>query len=174
MLPFPRLFCTVAMLVAPTLTAAAPRTLPLAPSNAALALRAYGMGFMPLEAQFARFTGTLTYDPAQPNRCEASLTAQVDSITTDSAAIRNTMLSAEFLDAARFPTLSFSGVCTGADAAAGRLTMRGVTRPLDAVLEWTPHGLVTKADIRRALWGMSARPLAVGPVIRIRLTAALP
>jgi polyisoprenoid-binding protein YceI len=174
MRPLPWLSCAAALLLAPTLAAAAPRTLPLAPPNAALAIRAYGMGFMPLEARFARFTGTLTYDPAQHGQCVARLTAQVDSITTDNAAIRDTMLSAEFLDAARFPTLSFTGVCTSSDAAEGHLTLRGVTHPLDAALEWTPHGLVTKADIRRALWGMDARPLMVGPVIRIRLTAALP
>ncbi len=167
------LSCAAALLLAPTLAAATQRTLPLAPSNAALAMRAYGMGFLPVEAQFACFTGTLTYDSAQLGQCAATLTAQVDSITMDNAAMRNTMLSAEFLDAARFPTLTFTGVCTSAQAAAGRLTMRGVTRPLDATLEWTPKSLVTKADIRRALWGMGARPLMVGPVIRIRLTTAL-
>ena len=172
--PSVRLSCVAPLLLAPTLAAAAPRTLPLAPPDATLAIRAYGMGFVPLEAQFARFTGTLTYDPAQRGQCVASLTAQVDSLTTDNTAARDTILSAEFLDAARYPTLSFTGACTSAQAAQGRLTMRGVTRPLDAALEWTPHSLVTKADIRRALWGMTARPLMVGPVIRMRLTARLP
>jgi hypothetical protein len=46
--------------------------------------------------------------------------------------------------------------------------------PLATTLAWSPRGVVTRADVRRALWGMTARPFMVGPVIRIRLTAPLP
>ncbi len=132
------------------------------------------MGFMPIDAQFARFDGTLTYDPAGNGSCTATLTAQVDSVQTSDAAMRETILGPEFLDATRFPTLIFTGVCTSPRSAEGRLTMRGVTRALGTTLAWSQHGVVTQADVRRALWGMDARALMVGPVIHIRLTASLP
>lgn len=174
MRPLLWLFPAVSLLLVSMPAPATPRTLRLAPPDAVLAIRAYAMGFVPVEARFTRFDGTLTYDPVQAGHCTATLTAQVDSIQVDNAAMRATMLGADFLDAARFPTLRFTGTCTGPQAAEGRLTLRGVTRPLDTTLAWTRHGLVTEAEIRRALWGMDARPLLVGPVIRIRLTAALP
>ncbi len=166
--------CAAALLLAPTLAAATPRTLRLAPPAATLTIRAYAMGLVPIDAQFARFEGTLTYDPAQNGRCTAMLTAQVDSLQTTDATMRDTILGPDFLDTARFPTLAFTGVCTSPGTAEGRLTMRGVTRPLGTTLAWTQHGVVTQADVRRSLWGMDARPFMVGPVIRIRLTAALP
>ncbi|HJS88274.1 MAG TPA: YceI family protein [Acetobacteraceae bacterium] len=168
------LSCAAALLLVPMSADAAPRTLRLAPPSATLAIRAYAMGFMPVDAQFARFDGTLTYDPATTGHCTATLTAQVDSIQLDNAAIRATMLGADFLDAARFPTLRFTGSCADSKTAEGSLTLRGVTRPLGTTLAWTPHLLVTEAEIRRALWGMDARPLMVGPMIRIRLAVALP
>ena len=174
MRPFPWLSYVAALLLAPTLAAATPRTVRLTPPTAALAIRAYAMGLVPVDGRFARFEGTLTYDPEQAGRCTATVIAQVDSIKVDSTAIRAAILGADFLDATRFPTLRFTGTCTGPDAAEGRLTLRGVTRPLGTTLAWTQHSLVTEADIRRASWGMDARPLMVGPVIRIRLTAALP
>jgi polyisoprenoid-binding protein YceI len=174
MRPFPWLSCVAALLFAPTLAAAPPRTLHLAPPTASLAIRAYAMGFMPIDARFAQFDGTLTYDPDQSGHCTATLTARVGSVRTSDPAMRHTMLGADFLDVEQFPTLTFSGVCTGPRTAEGRLTLRGVTRPLGTTLAWSPHSMVTEADIRRALWGMDARPLMVGPVIRIRLTASLP
>jgi polyisoprenoid-binding protein YceI len=174
MRPFSPLPCVIALLLAPTLVLGAPRTVRLAPSTAALAIRAYAMGLVPIDARFARFDGTLTYDPDGGGRCSARLVAQVDSMQASDPATRETMLGADFLDAARFPTLTFVGACTGPKTVEGQLTMRGVTRPLGTSLAWSPHGLATEADIRRAQWGMDARPFAVGPVIRMRLTAALP
>ncbi len=137
-------------------------------------MRAYAMGFLPIDARLARFDGTLTYDPDQPGRCTAALTAEVASLETSDSAMRENILSPDFLDGARFPTLSFVGTCTASDTADGSLTLRGVTRPLAMQLAWSAHRLVGVGHVRRALWGMEAKPMMVGPVIRIRVTAALP
>jgi polyisoprenoid-binding protein YceI len=163
-----------ALLLAPGLATGAPRTIALAPPGAALGIEAYAMRFLPVEARIDRFDGSLTYDPAQPGRCFATLTAQTASLETSSAALRATIVGPAFLDATLFPILVFNGTCAGAAAIEGTLTLHGVARPWAMHLEWEPHALVAEGRIRRALWGMVAKPLLVGPMIRIRLTAALP
>lgn len=152
---------------------AAPRMLRLAPPGAALGIGAYAMGLVPISARFDRFDGSLTYDPAQPGRCSATLNARVASLEASSAATRATILGPAFLDAGRFPILAFTGTCSDAETIEGSLTLRGVTRKLAMRLTWGPHGLVAEGHVRRRLWGMDAKPLLVGPVIRIRLTAEL-
>ncbi|MEO8715097.1 MAG: YceI family protein [Acetobacteraceae bacterium] len=156
------------------LPGAAPRTLRLVPPQASLEMRAYAIGFLPIDSRFTRFDGTLTYDQAEPARCTATLTAQVASLETAKATMRETILGADFLDAAQFPTLGFTGTCTQAGTLAGSLTMRGVAHPLVLRLERSAHGLAAEGEVRRALWGMDARPFMVGPMIRIRVTAPLP
>jgi polyisoprenoid-binding protein YceI len=170
----PPLLLAAVLLFAPALARAAPRTLALAPDDATFGLRAYALGLMPVDARVSRFAGTLTYDPAAPGRCEVRMTAEVASVETGDPGTRETILGPDFMDAARFPTLSFTGVCSAADTIAGNLTMRGVTRPLALTLDWRAHRLVAHGALHRADWGMGARPFAVGPTIGVRVAATLP
>ncbi len=169
-----QLLLLILLLFVPALAGATPLTLNLSPPSARLDLRATAIGLVPITAHVSRFEGTLTVDPARPGWCVAHLTAQVDSLEAGDKSTRETMIGPEFLDAARFPTLSFTGTCTGSDDIAGGLTMRGITRGLTLTTERESRMLVAQAGIRRALWGMEARPWTVGPIIRIRLETALP
>ncbi len=170
---FHLLAALAAAMLAPVLAVAAPRSFRLEPPSATMVIRAYGMGVVPTDANVGRFDGVLTYDPARPGQCSATLTAQVGSVQT-SASMRETILGPDFLDVARFPTLAFTGTCTGPETMAGNLTMRGVTRPLSMRLEWEPHNLVATGSLQRAQWGMVAKPVVVGREIRIRVATTLP
>ena len=121
-------FVALAVLT-PRFAAGAPRTVRLAPPTATLALRAYAMGLLPIDSRFTRFDGSLTYDPAPPGRCTASLTAFTDSLENANPAMRETILGPEFLDAAHFPTLTFSGTCAAAEVVTGTLSLRGSPAP---------------------------------------------
>ena len=157
----------------PTYAAAATRTVHLAPPSATLTIRAYVMGLLPITARFTRFDATLTYDPAMPARCTAALTAFTDSLESANAVARADIVGPDFLDAARFPTLTFTGMCAAAGALGGTLTLRGVARPLAMRLDWTVDGVAAEGDMHRALWGMTAKPFLVGPTIRLDLAARL-
>lgn len=158
----------------PAFAASAPRTVRLVPGTATLALRAYAMGLLPINSHFTHFDGALTYDPAVPGGCSARLTAFTDSLENSNPVMRETILGPEFLDAAHFPTLTFSGTCSTAEAVAGTLSVRGFTNPLAMRLTWTAHGVTAEGEMRRALWGMDARPFTVGPTIRLTVSVVLP
>ena len=119
---------------------------------------------------FHQFSGTVNVDREEPERSSVSATIQVASIDTKIRKRDDHLLSAEFFDATKFPTISFrsrNARRTGANEGdiAGELTMKGVTRPLSLhvkLLTPTPAGelprrtrwLVTCEPIRRADFGL--------------------
>ena len=152
---------------------AQPRSVALVPPSSQLEFRTYGLGLLPIDSDFAAFQGTLSYDPTDRARCEASLTATVASLVASKANVRDIIIGPDFLDAASFPTLHFAGRCN-ASGLTGMLTMRRITRPLRLTVAWEPHRLTLKGVLRRADWGITAKPFLVGGAVRIRVTTALP
>ena len=152
--------------------AAAPCQVALAPPETEVAIRAYGMGLMPLDGTFARFHGSLTYDPAEHAACRVDLTVEVASLAMGNTAIRDNMVGPDFMDALRFPTLSYAGTCRamGLD---GMLALHGITRPLQLALDWSPAQVVAEGHLVRAEWGMTAMPFVAGRTVRIQVTVPL-
>lgn len=151
---------------------AMPRRVPLLPADTQVEFRAYGMGLVPIDASFARFDGWLTYDPENTAFCQVELRVDVASLVTEDMSMRAMILGTDFMDAARFPGLSYVGVCTANDLG-GRLSMHGVARPFALSLEWRADGVVAEGRLVRADWGMTARPLLGGRTVRIRVTVPL-
>ena len=137
------------------------RGMALAPPSSQIEFRSYGLGLLAMNSNFTAFQGTLSYDPTDRARCEASLTATVASLVASKAMFRDIIVGSDFLDAAQFPTLHFAGRCD-ANGLAGMLTMRGITHPLRLTLDWEPHRLTAQGFLRRADWGMTAKPFLVG------------
>lgn len=146
---------------------------PLTSPGTTVAFRAYGLGLFPLDGNFSRFDGVLTYDDAQAGVCRVDLRVEVASLMMSDQSIRNDLVGPEFMNAAQFPTLRFQGTCQGPEVV-GELAMHGVTRPF--ALELTPDGAEVTAQgrLRRAEWGMTARPLVGGSTARITVQVALP
>ena len=90
---------------------AAPRRIPLGPPATEVAFRAYGAGLLPIDASFTRFDGWLTYDPDDRASCRVELHVQVASMVTEDQAMRDTIVGPDFMDAARFPELNYTGTC---------------------------------------------------------------
>jgi len=152
---------------------AAPRRMPLEPPASELAIRAYGMGLLPLDARFDRFTGWLSYDPDNRTFCQVELRAEVASLVADDAIVRGRIIGPEFMDAERFPTLHYSGACHPRDEVHGILEMHGVSRPFALTLEWGAARAVAEGRLLRADWGMTAMPLMGGRTVRIRVSVPL-
>jgi polyisoprenoid-binding protein YceI len=120
--------------------------------------------------EFHQFNGSIAIDPERPERSSVSATIQVASIDTKIRRRDDHLLSAEFFDAKRFPTITFrsrSAIRTAADEGeiAGELTMKGVARPLrlhvklltaaaGSELPSRTRWLVTSEAIRRADFGL--------------------
>jgi polyisoprenoid-binding protein YceI len=97
------------------------------------------LGFSTYTALFTDWDATLAFDPANPQDMTVSATIDVASLEThypDPAFDFNAVITGpEFLDAARFPTATFTSTAislTGPNTAdvTGDLTLHGVTRPV--------------------------------------------
>ncbi len=118
---------------------------------------------------FKGVTGSIELDEADPARSSVSVSIPTATVDTGSEPRDNHLRSADFLDAASYPTIEFRS--TGIErsgsryAIAGDLTIRGVTRPvvLDASflgivpsLKGGRHaGFEASTTIRRSDWGLN-------------------
>lgn len=152
---------------------AAPRRIRLGPPDSEVAFRAYGLGLLPIDANFTRFQGWLSYDPDDRRSCRVELSVQVASLAADDASLRGTIVGPDFMDAASFPILAFTGSCAAQGDLDGMLAMHGVSRPFALSLAWGRDGVVAEGRLLRADWGMTAMPLMGGRTVRIRVTVPL-
>ncbi|MDR3539111.1 MAG: YceI family protein [Acetobacteraceae bacterium] len=144
----------------------------LAPPAASVGFRAYGLGLLPLDGNFTRFDGVLTYDPSDHGHCRVELRIDVASLAMSSPVIRNDVLGPDFMDAAQFPTLQFGGICQPAGLV-GTLAMHGVSRPFALDLDWERVAVTAQGRLRRAEWGMTAKPFIGGATVRITVRTSL-
>jgi polyisoprenoid-binding protein YceI len=152
--------------------ALAPR-IGIEPPASAVAIRFYGLGLLPIDGNYTRFQGRLTYDPNDPADCQVVLTIDAASLVMTSESMRNEVMGPEFMDVARYPTLAFSGTCRG-PTLEGDLTMHGVTHAFALSLDWQPGSVTATGRLHRAEWGMTSRLLLGGATVRIRVSAPLP
>ena len=105
-----------------------------------------------VKGRFDRIQGTLLVDTAAPRNSSVSAAIDARSISTGSAHRDEHLRSADFFDAARFPTITFRSrriepaARGGGFVATGELTIRGIAReiaipfrPTHALVE-DPHG----------------------------------
>lgn len=88
-----------------------------------------------ISGRFADFTVNVTTSKADYSDAKIELTAKIASIDTEIEARDNHLLSADFFDAEKFPTLtfkstSFTKVAKNKAKLVGNLTMHGVTKPV--------------------------------------------
>ncbi len=92
------------------------------------------MGITPLSGDFAASGGSLDLDPAKPDAAKVSVDFNLATMTTLVPAFTTHLLSADILDAAKYPTANFTStsvVVSGASAKiTGNLTFHGVTKPV--------------------------------------------
>ena len=148
------------------------RRIAIAPASSEVDFRAYQLGLVPLDGHFGAFSGWLSYDPDNHGHCEVRLVVDAASLAVPEAAMRGVVAGPDFLDVARYPSLAYSGTCSG-DEVTGTLTMHGVTGGFPLLLTWSPDGVSAEGRLVRADWGMTALPLLAGRTIRIRVTISL-
>lgn len=93
------------------------------------------MGFSIWYGDFTGASGSLTLDPRAPAASKLSVSIPTASVSTTNTTLDGELKSADWFDAARYPTISFVSTRvtpTGKDRATvtGELTFHGVTRPV--------------------------------------------
>lgn len=99
------------------------------------------LGISTVTGQFNKFSGSFTFDPAEPENAHVSARIEAASVDTGVEARDKDLRSANFFEVAKFPELSFSSTRiepgeNGHFKLTGNLTLHGVTRAvtLDAIL----------------------------------------
>lgn len=163
------------------------RTYTLDPSHTQVDFRWSHMGFSTPAAAIQVTDGVLKFDPDAPTKASVSLTLPISSIDSRVPDLDKHLLSADFFDAAKFPTATFKSTKVIREGKSnrykihGNLTIKGVTKPvvLDAKMNQAGNhpmmkipavGFDATTRIKRSDFGIAAYVPAVSDTIDIRIT----
>lgn len=146
------------------------------------------MGFTDWYGDFTGVSGSLTIDPARIAAAKVDIAIPTASVSTTNAKLDGELKSADWFDAATYPTIRFVStkvVRTGDRTARinGELTFHGVTKPvvLDAMFNGAGPNPMSKAftvgfnatvAIRRSDFGVKTYVPVVGDATTLRISAA--
>ena len=180
---------------APAETAAAPEaaaiavasgTYTLDPTHTDVLVQWNHMGFSNPSAHFGNAEGTLVYDAADVAKSSVEVTLPLSGLNSFTAKFDEHLRSADFFDAAQFPTATFKSTKVEAAGAnkltvTGDLTVKGATHPV--VLDVTVNGagehpmrkvpsvgFDATTTLKRSDFGVGAYAPAVSDEVKVRIT----
>jgi len=134
-----------------------------------------------VRGRFEKFSGHVEFNEAEPEKTSVLVEIAADSINTDDAQRDAHLKSADFLDAANHPLITFKSTRverTGENTARlhGELTIRKVTRPVTLEVEFlgkaktpwgtTNAGFEAHTTLNREEWGLTWNmPLETGGLL---------
>lgn len=146
------------------------------------------MGFTDWYGDFTGISGTLSIDPKAIAKAKVDITIPVASVSTTNTTLDGELKSAQWFDAAQFPTIRFVSTRveqTGPRTAliTGNLTFHGVTRPVTLRASFNASGVnpMTKGYtlgfnastlINRSDFGVKTYVPLIGDSVAIRISAA--
>ena len=115
------------------------------PMHSKVEFKVKHLGISTVTGRFEKFSGSFSYDPAKVAASKAQATLDAASINTDVEKRDTHLKSPDFLDVAKYPTITFAS--TGVQDPTpegfkllGNLTLHGVTKPV--ILDTQVGGLV--------------------------------
>ena len=135
-------------------------TYAIEPNHTQVVFTVTHFGITPYSGTFSGASGTAMLDPAHPEAARVSVTIPVASVMTTSAKLTDELKSADWLDAARFPTATFvstkvTPMGPAMAAIEGTLTLHGVSRP--ATINARFFGAATNPMSKKASVGFVGR-----------------
>ncbi len=112
-----------------------PGTYAVDPNHTQVLFSVLHLGFTNYYGNFSGVSGSLSVVPKKPSAMAVNISVPVASVSTTSPVLNAELKSADWLDAAHYPTMVFRSetvTSTGAATAdvAGTLTLHGVTKPV--------------------------------------------
>jgi polyisoprenoid-binding protein YceI len=145
------------------------------------------MGFSTWYGDFTGAKGSLTLNPKAPASSKVEVTLPTASVSTTNTTLDGELKSADWLDAGKYPTITFTSTKvrpTGADTAkvTGDLTLHGVTRPvtLDVKFHGAGANPMSKAytvgfdahgSLKRSEFGVTKYLPLIGDEVEITISA---
>ena len=104
----------------------------------------YTMAYLTQRGRFTKFSGTLDYDEAAPEKSKISVSIAAASLTTGQALVDNELKGAAFFNVQVSPVIAFRSLAvrprsaTAADIS-GEITVNGITKPVTLKVNLNPH-----------------------------------
>lgn len=174
------------------------RTAPIAykvdPAHASAQFKVRHLMVSNVRGELGEVTGEVAFDPADPSRTTVQARIDATGIDTRNADRDAHLRSADFLDVANHPAITFRSSAVrpaagGAFEVDGELTVRGVTRPVTLAVElseeirdpWgnAKRGVVATARLDRRAFGltwnavMESGGIVVGEAVDVTIEAEL-
>jgi polyisoprenoid-binding protein YceI len=129
----PRTLSALAIALILTLSAAAQDTWQLDPPHSSAQFSVRHLGVSTVRGAFTKVSGTVQYDPADLGKSSIQATIETASVDTRVEMRDNDLRSARFLDAQKYPTITFTSkkveaALAGQLKVTGDLTIHGVTK----------------------------------------------
>ncbi|MFN3523465.1 MAG: YceI family protein [Phenylobacterium sp.] len=156
-------------------------------SHARVVFATSHMGFSTWYGDFSGATGTLTLDPKDPAASKLEVSIPAASVTTTNAKLDAELKSADWFDAATYPTITFKSTKVtptgpGAAKVEGDLTFHGVTKPvtLDARFKASGTNPLSKAytvgfevtgQLKRSDFGVKTYVPLIGDEVSLMISA---
>jgi len=150
------------VLAATSAASAAPIRYTLDPPHTQVLFSWDHLGFSRPTGQFDQVQGTLVYDADAPSRSSVRVTIPVKSLDTHVPALDKQLLGAQFLDAGKYPEITFAGTKVrplgkNRFVVEGDLTLHGVTRPVTLNVTLNKGGSYPMIDAPALGFGATAR-----------------
>lgn len=114
-------------------------TYQLDPAHSSATFSVKHMMIAKVHGGFDKMSGTLIYDPAQPETASAEATIDVASVSTGESKRDEHLRSADFFDAEKFPHITFKSTKVVKDGddlkVTGDLTIHGATQPVTLTVD---------------------------------------
>lgn len=146
------------------------------------------MGLTPLSGAIAASGGTLDIDPSKPTATKVTVTFKIADMSTTVPAFTKHLLSADFFEAEKHPTATFTSTSVEANGQKamikGDLTIKGITKPVALDAEFfgagtnpmskkLEVGFTATAQIKRSEFGLGFGVPSVTPdYVDLRIAAA--
>jgi polyisoprenoid-binding protein YceI len=146
------------------------------------------MGFSNFTGRLSETTGTLTLADGDHSASKLSVTVPAKTFSTSIAKLDGELTSADWFDAAKFPTITFTSTKvtpTGPDSATitGDLTLHGVTKPVTLTAHFVGAGanplskkytvgFDATGTVKRSDFGVTKYVPLIGDEVELSLHAA--
>lgn len=158
------------------------------PSHTRVLFAVSHMGFSTWYGDFTGASGSLVLDPARPANSRLDVSVPTGSVSTTNSVLDGELKSADWFDAAKYPTITFKSrqvtvTAPGRADVAGDLTLHGVTKPVTLKAKFNAAGAnpLSKAytvgfevsgKIKRSDFGVTKYVPVVGDDVDIIISAA--
>ena len=179
----------IAALTMAATSAAQAGTWKIDPNHTSAQFSVRHLGVSTVRGAFTKVSGSATFDPADPSKTALDATIEATSVDTRVEMRDNDLRSPNFLNAAKFPTITFHAKQTKSAGAGklqitGDLTIHGVTKEvvLDVDGPTAPIkdpggnqriGASASTKVKRQDFGVNGLPAVVGDEITITIDAEL-